>query len=103
MKYNKPIRIASHQQPIQQQTALATVDWDLFATESFCKYLQMFKIAKNLIAKNFNGYIVFTVVMNFRKNFSIAKIFPSRSPGIFANIFKRKIIPVYSIWSGNGV
>ena len=52
---------------------------------------------KNTIAKNLNGYIVFIVVMDFRKNFSIAKIFPSKFPGIFANIFKRKIIPVYSI------
>ena len=56
----------------------------------------MLEIVKNTIAKNFNGYIVLIVVMNFRKNFSIAKIFPSRFPGIFANILKRKIIPVYS-------
>ena len=59
----------------------------------------MVEIAKNMIAKNFNGYIVFIVGMNFRKHFSTAKIFPSRFPGIFANIFntfKHKIIPVYS-------
>ena len=49
------------------------------------------------IAKNFNGYIVFIVVMNFREHFSIAKIFPSRFPGIFANIFQHKIIPIYSM------
>ena len=49
----------------------------------------MFEIAKNTIAKNFNGYIVFIVVMNFCKNFSILEIFPSRFPGIFAKIFKR--------------
>ena len=60
----------------------------------------MFKITKNTIAKNPKGYIVFIVVMNFHKNFSITKIFPSRFPGIFANIFKHKIIPVYCIsWS----
>ena len=73
-----------------------TVDWNLFATELFCKYLRMFKMAKNTIAKNFNVYIVFIVVMNFRKNFSIAKFFPSRFPGIFTILFKRKTIPVYS-------
>ena len=58
----------------------------------------MLEIAKNLIAKKFNGYIVIIVVMNFHKNFSIANIFPSWFPGIFANIFQCKIIPVYSIW-----
>ena len=57
----------------------------------------MFEIAKNAIAKSFNGYVVIVVVTNFRKNFSIAKIFRSRFPGIFANIFKLKIIPAYSI------
>ena len=32
--------------------------------------------------------------------FSITKIFPLKFPGIFANIFQRKIIPVYdSQWS----
>ena len=39
----------------------------------------MFKIAINTIAKQFNGYIVIIVEINF--------------PGIFANIFQRKIIP----------
>ena len=52
----------------------------------------MFKIAKILSAKNFNGYIVIIVVMKI----SIAKIFPSKLSAIFANIFQRKIIPVYS-------
>ena len=75
----------------------ATVDWNLFVTKFFCEYLRVFEIAKNTIAKNFNGYIVFIVVTNFRKDFSIAKNFPSRFPDIFANIFKRKIIPVYNI------
>ena len=32
--------------------------------------MPIFEIAKNTIAKKFNGYIVFIVVMNFRKNFS---------------------------------
>ena len=32
--------------------------------------LKMFKIAKNRIAKMFNGYIVITVAMNLRKIFS---------------------------------
>ena len=66
-------------------------------TEFFCDYLRMFEIAKNMNEKNFNRCIVIIVVMNFHKNFSITKIFPSRSPGIFANIFQCKIIPVYSI------
>ena len=44
----------------------------------FREYLRTFEIAKNTMAKNFNGYIVIKVVMNFRKNFSIAKVFPSR-------------------------
>ena len=34
-------------------------------------FLRIFEIAKKMIAKNFNGYIVLIVVMNFRKNFSI--------------------------------
>ena len=51
----------------------------------------MFKIAKNIIAKNVGGYIVIIVVINVGKNF------PSKFPGIFANIFQRKIIPVYSM------
>ena len=59
----------------------------------------MFKIAKNTIEKNFNGCTVSIVMINFRKNFSIAKNFLSRFPGIFANIFQHKIIPVYSIGS----
>ena len=69
---------------------------EFICNKIFCEYLRMFEIAKSTIAKNFNGYIVFIVVMNFRKNFSIAKIFSSRFLGIFANIFKCKIIPVYS-------
>ena len=56
----------------------------------------MFEITKNTITEIFNGYIVIRIVINFH-NFWIAKIFPSRFPGIFANIFQRKIIPVYSI------
>ena len=76
-----------------------TVDWNLFATEFFCEYLQMFKIAKNTIATNFNVCIVFIAVMNFRKKFFNCKNFLSRFPGIFANIFKRKIIPVYSTFN----
>ena len=63
-------------------------------------FLQIFEIAKKTYRKKFNGYIVFIVVINFCKNFSIAKIFPSRFPGIFTNTFQCKIIPVYSncIW-----
>ena len=49
-----------------------------------------------MIAKNFSGYMVIIVVMNFRRKISIAKIFPSKFPVICANIFQRKIIPVYS-------
>ena len=52
----------------------------------------MFEIAKNMIAKNFNGYIIIIVVMNIDKDFSIAKFFSSRFRGIFANIFQCKII-----------
>ena len=44
----------------------------------------------------FSGCMVIIVQMNFLKNFSIAKIFPSKFPGIFTNIFQRKIIPAYS-------
>ena len=62
----------------------------------FANFCECSKSQNNTIAKNFNGYIVFIVVTNFRKDFSIAKNFPSRFPDIFANIFKRKIIPVYS-------
>lgn len=36
-------------------------------------------------------------MINFHKNFSIAKIFPSKFTGIFANIVQRKIMLVYSI------
>ena len=63
------------------------VDWNLFATEFFGEDLRMLEITKSSIAKNFNGYIMFIVVVNFRKNLLIPKIFPSRFPGIFANIF----------------
>ena len=36
--------------------------------------------------------------MNFRKKFSIAKIFPLRFLGIFVNIYPQTISPVYSIY-----
>ena len=36
-----------------------TVDWNLFAREFFCKFL---KLQQNTIAKNFNGFIIVTVV-----------------------------------------
>ena len=68
-----------------------TVNWNLFAREFFDDVLRMFEITKN-----FNGDIAIIVMMNFRNNLSIAKIFPSKFPGILANIFQRKIIPVYS-------
>ena len=55
-------------------TSCFTVDWNLFATEVFCKDLQMFEIAKRTITKKFNKYIVIVVVMNFTK-ISIAKFF----------------------------
>mgnify|MGYP001795051126 CR=1 len=55
----------------------------------------MFEIEKNTIAKNFKGFIVIIVMKNFCKNFLISKIFPLRFPGIFANVFQCKIIPVY--------
>ena len=48
-----------------------TLAWNLFATEFVCEYLRMFEIAKNMIGKSFNGYIVIIVVVNFCKNFSI--------------------------------
>ena len=51
---------------------------------------------KNMIAKNFNSYIVIMVVINVRMNFLIAIVFPSKFPAIFANIFQHKIILVYS-------
>ena len=43
-----------------------------------------------MIAKHFDDYVKIIAVMNFRKNF------PFKFRGIFANIFQRKIIPVYS-------
>mgnify|MGYP001792611374 FL=1 len=49
-----------------------------------------------MIAKNFNDYVVIIVVMNFLKKFSIVKIFPSKFPTIFANLFQHKVIQVYS-------
>ena len=59
----------------------------------FCESSNM---QKNTIANNFDSYIAFIVVVNFRKHFSITNIFPSRFPGIFANIFQHKIILIYS-------
>ena len=53
--------------------------------------------------KKFQWLYMIIVVMNFRKNVSIAKVFPPSFPGIFANIFKCKIIPVYQCchqWAG---
>ena len=49
----------------------------------------MFEITKNMIAKNFNGYIVIIVVMN-RKHFFI------KVSWHFRKYFLAKIIPVYS-------
>ena len=63
----------------------------------------MLESAKNMIAKTFDGYIVIIVMMNFRKYFSIMKIFPSRFPEIFVNSSQRKIILVYSIGSQSTV
>ena len=75
-----------------------TVNWNLFAREFICQVLQMFEIAKHKIEKNPNGYnIVIIVVINFHKDFSVVKIFPSKVPRICSNIFQRKIIAVYSI------
>ena len=54
----------------------------------------MFEIARDMIVKNFNGYIVIIAVMNFHQKISIVKICPSNFPGIFANIFQHKIILV---------
>ena len=51
-----------------------------------------------MIAKNFNGYIVFIVLMKFLKNFSMAKIFPSK----FSAIFQRERIPLYSKFHYSG-
>ena len=70
--------------------------WNIFVMDFFLEDLRMFEIARNVIAKNFNRYAVIIVMMNFLRNFSISKTFPSRFPGIFANSFQRKIIPVYS-------
>ena len=58
----------------------------------------MFEIAKSTIKKMFNACIVIIVVMNFHKNVSIVKFFPSKFPGILANIFRRKIISVYNMY-----
>ena len=63
----------------------------------FCEDLRMLKVARITKAKNFNGYRVIIVMTKFCKNCSIAKLFPSRFPGISTNIFQHKIIPVYSL------
>ena len=52
-------------------------------------FLQRFANVRNL--KNYDRKKISIVVINFRTKFS------SRFPGIFANIFRCKIIPVYSI------
>ena len=50
---------------IYVKVSIHTVEWNLFATEFFCEYLQIFEIAKSMIAKNFDAYIVIIVMMNF--------------------------------------
>ena len=42
---------------------MITLNWTPFVGELFCECSE--------IAKNFNGYMAITVVMNFHKNFSI--------------------------------
>lgn len=64
--------------------------------EFSCKIivLRMFRIAKNnrkIFQWSYSDYSR----DKFSPKFSIAKIFPSRFPGIFTNVFQRKIIPVY--------
>ena len=50
-----------------------TVDWNLFATKYFCNFFCECSKSQKYYRKNFNDYIVITVVMNFCKNLSIAK------------------------------
>ena len=53
------------------------------------------------MARNFNCYVVISVAIISHKKLNILKHFPSKFPGIFANLFQRKIIPVYSMHSAN--
>ena len=46
-----------------------TVDWNLFETKYFSDFFANIQNRNNTIAKNFNGYIVIIVVMNFHKKF----------------------------------
>ena len=47
--------------------------------------------------------IVIIVVMDFRKNFEIPITFSVEFPGIFANNFQCKKVPVYSIYGIYGI
>ena len=58
-------------------------------------FLLMFKIAKIRSQKISMLYSDYSCD-EFSQKISIAKIFPSKFPVIFANIFQHKIIPVYS-------
>ena len=69
-----------------KSTHTVTVYWTLFAREHFCGCSQL---QKNMITKNFNGYIGIVVVMNFCK-------FSMKFLGVFANIFRHKQVPVHS-------
>ena len=57
----------------------------------------MFEIAKNTIVKDFDGYIVIIVAVNFRKNFSI------KVSWHFRKYFQRKLIPVYTVYLHDNV
>ena len=69
---------------------------ELICEGNFFEFWRVFEITKNMIGMNLNGYIVIIAVINFCKNFSIAKTFPLKFPTIFKNSFQRKIIPLYS-------
>ena len=84
---------------IEMWKKLCTVDWNLFVTEFFCEYLQMLKIAKKYDRKDVQCLCSNYGRGEFLQQFSIARIFSSKFPAIFTNIFQHKIIPVYSICS----
>ena len=65
-----------------------TVDWNWFARESFCEDLRMFEIAKNMIAKNFNGYTVRAVS---RHKYHVTKSHVTKSHVIKSQIISHHI------------
>ena len=75
-----------------------TVDWNLFAMKYFCDFFCECSKSQKYDRKKFQWLYSDYSWDEFSQKISIAKIFPSKFPAIFANIFQHKIIPVYSKW-----